>query len=142
MFAIKLAFAGLGHLVAHWSLGLSIIALCLVVEFASGWLLGYLPILTKPITWVQKYVLFIAIGTALVLLGEYIGAIHTQVQKRPLVIENERINFDAVSATAEQAEAPFRAIVEAGLSLAHPENTEQRHPVSSSPVAAGDCVAH
>jgi glycosyltransferase involved in cell wall biosynthesis len=28
------------------------------------------------------------------LLGEYIGAIHTQVQKRPLVIEAERINFD------------------------------------------------
>jgi polyisoprenyl-phosphate glycosyltransferase len=28
------------------------------------------------------------------LIGEYIGAIHTQVQKRPLVIEKERINFD------------------------------------------------
>jgi glycosyltransferase involved in cell wall biosynthesis len=28
------------------------------------------------------------------ILGEYIGAIHTQVIKRPLVIEKERINFD------------------------------------------------
>ena len=28
------------------------------------------------------------------LLGEYIGSIHTQVQRRPLVIERERINFD------------------------------------------------
>ncbi len=28
------------------------------------------------------------------ILGEYIGAIHTQVQKRPLVVELERINFD------------------------------------------------
>jgi len=28
------------------------------------------------------------------ILGEYIGAIHTQVLKRPLVIEKERINFD------------------------------------------------
>jgi hypothetical protein len=27
-------------------------------------------------------------------LGEYIGAIHTQVQRRPLVIERERVNFD------------------------------------------------
>lgn len=27
-------------------------------------------------------------------LGEYIGAIHTQVLKRPLVVEKERINFD------------------------------------------------
>jgi hypothetical protein len=26
-------------------------------------------------------------------LGEYIGAIHTQVHKRPLVVEKERINF-------------------------------------------------
>jgi dolichol-phosphate mannosyltransferase len=28
------------------------------------------------------------------ILGEYIGSIHTLVQKRPLVIEKERINFD------------------------------------------------
>ena len=28
------------------------------------------------------------------ILGEYIGAIHTQVLKRPLVIEKERINFE------------------------------------------------
>lgn len=28
------------------------------------------------------------------ILGEYIGAIYTQVKKRPLVIEKERINFD------------------------------------------------
>ncbi len=28
------------------------------------------------------------------ILGEYVGAIHTQVQKRPYVIEKERINFE------------------------------------------------
>ena len=28
------------------------------------------------------------------ILGEYIGSIHTQVQKRPLVVEKERINFE------------------------------------------------
>jgi len=28
------------------------------------------------------------------MLGEYIGAIHTQVLRRPLVVERERINFD------------------------------------------------
>jgi hypothetical protein len=27
------------------------------------------------------------------ILGEYIGAIHTQVLRRPLVVEKERINF-------------------------------------------------
>jgi len=36
-------------------------------------------------------VLMIGIG----FLGEYIGAIHTMVQNRPLVVERERINFDA-----------------------------------------------
>jgi glycosyltransferase involved in cell wall biosynthesis len=28
------------------------------------------------------------------ILGEYVGAIHTQVQKRPYVVEGERINFE------------------------------------------------
>jgi hypothetical protein len=27
-------------------------------------------------------------------LGEYVGAIHTQVQRRPYVVESERLNFD------------------------------------------------
>ncbi|KKK55369.1 hypothetical protein LCGC14_3075250, partial [marine sediment metagenome] len=27
-------------------------------------------------------------------LGEYVGSIHTQVLKRPLVIEKERVNFN------------------------------------------------
>ncbi|MBX2907061.1 MAG: glycosyltransferase family 2 protein [Taibaiella sp.] len=31
------------------------------------------------------------------IIGEYIGAIHTQVRKRPLVIEKERINFEGDS---------------------------------------------
>jgi glycosyltransferase involved in cell wall biosynthesis len=33
------------------------------------------------------------------ILGEYIGAIHTQVHKRPLVTEKERVNFDAGAAS-------------------------------------------
>jgi glycosyltransferase involved in cell wall biosynthesis len=31
-------------------------------------------------------------------IGEYVGAIHTQVQKRPLVIERERVNFEPMPA--------------------------------------------
>ena len=27
-------------------------------------------------------------------LGEYVGAIHTQVQNRPFVVEKERVNFE------------------------------------------------
>jgi glycosyltransferase involved in cell wall biosynthesis len=37
------------------------------------------------------------------ILGEYIGAIHTQVHKRPLVTEKERVNFDDAT-TADAAE--------------------------------------
>jgi glycosyltransferase involved in cell wall biosynthesis len=37
------------------------------------------------------------------ILGEYIGAIHTQVLRRPLVIERERLNFDAPPAPAVRA---------------------------------------
>ena len=32
-------------------------------------------------------------------LGEYVGAIHTQVLRRPLVVEKERINFDEPAAS-------------------------------------------
>lgn len=42
------------------------------------------------------------------ILGEYIGAIHTQVQKRPLVVERERVNFECqpgMPQTGDQAAA-------------------------------------
>jgi glycosyltransferase involved in cell wall biosynthesis len=45
------------------------------------------------------------------LLGEYIGAIHTQVQKRPLVIEQERLNFEK-DARATDPRAAERAAEE------------------------------
>jgi glycosyltransferase involved in cell wall biosynthesis len=40
------------------------------------------------------------------ILGEYISAIHFQVRKRPLVIERERVNFDAPKPLADLAEIP------------------------------------
>jgi glycosyltransferase involved in cell wall biosynthesis len=48
------------------------------------------------------------------ILGEYIGSIHTQVQKRPLVVERERVNFEyepgfplrVTAPHGEDAEAP------------------------------------
>jgi glycosyltransferase involved in cell wall biosynthesis len=36
-------------------------------------------------------------------IGEYIGAIHTQVLKRPLVVEKERVNFEAPGSAAPAA---------------------------------------
>jgi glycosyltransferase involved in cell wall biosynthesis len=45
------------------------------------------------------------------LIGEYIGAIHTHVQRRPLVIEKERINFNAIDdAAAAPRTAPDRTL--------------------------------
>ncbi len=38
------------------------------------------------------------------IVGEYIGSIHTQVLRRPLVVERERINFDVTDATSEFSE--------------------------------------
>jgi polyisoprenyl-phosphate glycosyltransferase len=43
------------------------------------------------------------------IIGEYIGAIHTYVQKRPLVIESESINFDKPTASATTSEPPSAA---------------------------------
>ena len=37
---------------------------------------------------------FVAVQTFFIgVLGEYVGSIHTQVRKMPLVIELERVNF-------------------------------------------------
>jgi glycosyltransferase involved in cell wall biosynthesis len=41
------------------------------------------------------------------ILGEYLGAIHTQVQKRPLVIEKERINFGPRECTSPFLAPPY-----------------------------------
>jgi glycosyltransferase involved in cell wall biosynthesis len=39
------------------------------------------------------------------ILGEYIGSIHTQVHRRPLVIERERINFERTQALLDDGPA-------------------------------------
>ena len=50
--------------------------------------LGIAPLVIGIFFFASIQLLFIGI------IGEYIGSIHTQVLKRPLVIEKERINFD------------------------------------------------
>jgi len=67
-----------------------IVALCYLVYKLLFWY--SLPIGTAPMVigiffFASVQLFFIGI------LGEYIGAIHTQVLKRPLVVEKERINF-------------------------------------------------
>jgi hypothetical protein len=45
------------------------------------------------------------------IIGEYVGAIHTQVLKRPLVVERERVNFDD-PAPQDQPVAALHAVSE------------------------------
>jgi glycosyltransferase involved in cell wall biosynthesis len=45
------------------------------------------------------------------ILGEYIGAIHTYVQNRPLVIENESINFDRPVAASPSSTGPPAPVI-------------------------------
>ncbi|MDX1947670.1 MAG: glycosyltransferase [Pirellulaceae bacterium] len=52
--------------------------------------LGIAPLVVGMFLFASVQLFFIGI------LGEYIGAIHTQVLRRPLVVEKERINFDAI----------------------------------------------
>ena len=56
--------------------------------FWSSFKLGIAPIVIGLFFFSSVQLFFIGI------IGEYLGSIHTQVLKRPLVVEKERINFD------------------------------------------------
>ncbi len=80
------AFAGfaLGML----SVLAAIVFLILKLLFWDSFPMGIAPLVIGMFFMFGILMLFIGI------LGEYIGAIHTYVQKRPPVVEKERINFD------------------------------------------------
>jgi len=77
----------LGFTIGGISILLALVFLVLKLIYWDSFPLGIAPIAIG---------LFFMFGILLVfigLLGEYIGAIHTYVQKRPIVVEKERINF-------------------------------------------------
>jgi glycosyltransferase involved in cell wall biosynthesis len=78
----------LGFMMSGVSLCIGIGYLIAKLIFWNRFEAGIAPVLVG-IYFLASVVLFF-IG----ILGEYIGAIHTQVLKRPLVIEKERINFE------------------------------------------------
>jgi len=57
------------------------------ILFWNSFQLGIAPLVVGAFFFFSVQLIFIGI------LGEYIGAIYTQVKKRPLVIEKERVNF-------------------------------------------------
>lgn len=66
----------------------AVIYLILKLVFWSQFQLGVAPMLIGIFFFMSVQLFFIGI------IGEYVGFIHTQVMKRPLVTEKERINFE------------------------------------------------
>src|SRR5262249_47777316 len=74
-------------LMSAGSLGMALAYLVAKLLFWNWLNAGIAPMLISLFFFSSVQLFFIGI------VGEYLGAIHTQVQKRPLVIEKERINF-------------------------------------------------
>ncbi len=79
-------FIGFIFSIVCFSLGITYLIYKLL--FWDRFQLGIAPLVIGLFFFFSVQLLFIGI------LGEYIGAIYTQVKKRPLVFEKERINFD------------------------------------------------
>jgi glycosyltransferase involved in cell wall biosynthesis len=77
----------LGFLTAAFSLLVALGYLIYKLLFWQNFAIGTAPMVIGLFFFASVQLFFIGI------LGEYIGAIHTQVLKRPLVVEKERINF-------------------------------------------------
>jgi glycosyltransferase involved in cell wall biosynthesis len=79
-------FAGL--LIGCGSLLVALVYLVLKLVYWNTFSFGMAPLMIGLFFFSAVQLIFIGI------IGEYIGAIWTQVKNRPLVIEEERINFD------------------------------------------------
>jgi glycosyltransferase involved in cell wall biosynthesis len=79
----------LGFAVSLLSLCVAIGYLVMKLLYWNSFVLGLAPLEIGLFFFGSVQLFFIGI------LGEYIGAIYTQVQKRPLVVELERINFES-----------------------------------------------
>ena len=78
--------AGFG--LAAMSLMVSFIYLVLKLMRWNEFELGLAPLLSGMFFFMSIQLFFLGV------MGEYVAAIHTQVLKRPLVVERERVNFD------------------------------------------------
>ncbi|MDO8644140.1 MAG: glycosyltransferase family 2 protein [bacterium] len=78
----------LGFLVAMGSALTGLIYLIYKLLFWQDFSVGMAPLVIGFFFFAAVQLFFIGI------IGEYIGSIHTQVLKRPLVVEKERVNFD------------------------------------------------
>jgi len=77
-----------GFLLGFISLLISLTYLSLKLAFWNSFNLGMAPVVIGVFFFGSIQLFFIG------LLGEYVASIHTQVMKRPHVVEQERVNFD------------------------------------------------
>jgi len=86
-----------GFLLSALSLFIAMIYLVYKVIYWNSFSLGIAPVVIGIFFFSSVQLFFTGI------IGEYIGSIHTQVLKRPLVIERERINFDVHQERGEKS---------------------------------------
>ena len=77
-----------GFMFSILSFIISFIYIILKLVYWKSFVLGQAPLIIGMFFIGSVQMFFIGV------LGEYIGAIHTKVSSRPLVVESERINFD------------------------------------------------
>jgi glycosyltransferase involved in cell wall biosynthesis len=78
----------LGFTVATLSMIVALVYFVYKLVFWDSFSVGIAPLVIGLFFFSSVQLFFIGV------IGEYVGAIHTQVSKRPLVVEKERINFD------------------------------------------------
>lgn len=89
-----------GFALSALSLFISLVYLLLKLAFWDRFTIGTAPILIGMFFFASAQLFFIG------LLGEYVGAILRHVSNRPLVVERERINFDAPAEKPAMAAPP------------------------------------
>ena len=77
----------LGFIVAFISLLVGLVYLVYKLVYWDSFSVGMAPLIIGLFFFSSVQLLFVGV------IGEYVGAIYTQVRKRPLVIERERVNF-------------------------------------------------
>lgn len=89
-----------GFFLSGLSLCVSLVYLLLKLLYWNKFSMGSAPMLIGLFFFSSVQLFFIG------LLGEYVGAILTYAQKRPLVIERERINSDGLTSSRQHSEKP------------------------------------
>jgi glycosyltransferase involved in cell wall biosynthesis len=92
-----------GFLLSGLSLCVSLVYLVLKLLYWNSFSMGSAPMLIGLFFFSSVQLIFIG------LLGEYVGAILTYAQRRPLVVERERINADSPNAGVIRSNEPSNA---------------------------------